>query len=105
MVSVLRVGLRGEPTGSPVGFRGDVVATAKRHLSAGEVLDGEGGYCVYGTLMPAEEAVKAGILPIGVAQNVRVKHEIAAGRFVRWSDVEYDGTDPVVRFRREMERQ
>jgi predicted homoserine dehydrogenase-like protein len=38
-VSVARVGLRGESTGVPTGFRGDAVATAKRDLAGGEVLD------------------------------------------------------------------
>ena len=103
-ISILRVGLRGEATGSPVGFKGDVAATAKRDLAAGELLDGEGGHCVYGTLMPAERALKAGTFPIGLAHKVRLKNEIAADQPVRWIDVEYDRTDPAVRFRREMER-
>jgi len=40
---VASAALRGEPTGAPTGFRSDVVATAKRALKAGEILDGEGG--------------------------------------------------------------
>ena len=53
-VSILSAALRGEPTGQrpPAGVA-DVVATAKRDLRAGEVLDGEGGYTVWGRLMPA----------------------------------------------------
>ena len=39
-ISVASVGLRREPTGCPTGFRADVVATAKRDLKAGEILDG-----------------------------------------------------------------
>ncbi len=103
-VGVLRVGLRGEATGFPVGFGADVVAAAKRDLSAGEVLDGEGGYCVYGTLMPAGDALKAGGLPIGLAHGVRLKHDVATGQPVRWDDVAYDETDSAVRFRLEMEQ-
>ena len=103
-VSVLRVGLRGEATGSPTGFRGDVAATAKRDLKASEVLDGEGGYCVYGTLIPAEQAPSLDSLPIGLAHNLRLKNGVAKGQFVRWSDVEYDETDSVIRFRRRMQR-
>ena len=52
-ISILSAALRGEATGAPTGFRGDVVATAKRDLRAGEMLDGEGGACVWGKLMPA----------------------------------------------------
>jgi len=103
-ISVLRVGLRGEATGAPIGFTADVGATAKRDLAAGEILDGEGGYCVYGTLIPAARALEDGAFPIGLAHNVRLKHEMAAGQVLRWADVEYDEMDPAVRFRREMER-
>ena len=41
-ISVASVGLRREPTGCPTGFRADAVATAKRDLTPGEILDGEG---------------------------------------------------------------
>jgi predicted homoserine dehydrogenase-like protein len=47
-ISVLSAALRGEATGQPHGFRGDAVAVAKRSLRAGEMLDGEGGYTVWG---------------------------------------------------------
>jgi predicted homoserine dehydrogenase-like protein len=103
-VSVLRAGLRGEATGYPTGWRGDVVAVAKRDLAVGEVVDGEGGYCVYGRLLPAAQAMKMDALPIGLAHNVKLKSEIAAGQVVRWADVSYEANDPTVRFRREMER-
>ena len=43
-ISVASVALRREPTGAPVAFNSDVVATAKRDLKAGEILDGEGGF-------------------------------------------------------------
>ncbi len=102
-ISVLRVGLRGEATGTPVAHLGDVVATAKRDLAAGEVLDGEGGYCIHGRLMAAAEARRLGGLPIGLAHGVRLKRAVGAGEVVRWGDVEVDEADLAVRIRREME--
>jgi predicted homoserine dehydrogenase-like protein len=104
-VSVLQAGLRGEATGTTTAFNGDVVATAKRALAAGEVLDGEGGYCVFGKLMPAEHSLRIHALPIGLAHNLRLKNAVPPGETVCWSDVEYDEMDPTVSFRREMERQ
>ena len=104
-VSVLKAGLRGEATGSARAFCADVVATAKRDLRAGEVLDGEGGYCAYGVLMPARKALKAEGLPIGLAHGVTLKRSVKQGRTVRWSDVEYDQEDSIVRLRRKMEDQ
>jgi predicted homoserine dehydrogenase-like protein len=104
-VSVLRAALRGEPTGTPTAFLADVAATAKRDLAAGELLDGEGGSTVYGTLLPATEALRRGTLPIGLAHGVRLTRAVPAGRPVRWTDVAVDTADPVVRLRREMESQ
>ena len=59
-ISVASVGLRGEPTGAPIAWHGDVVATAKRDLAAGETLDGEGGYTVYGKLAARRGLADAG---------------------------------------------
>jgi predicted homoserine dehydrogenase-like protein len=103
-ISVASVGLRNEPTGAPIGFNADVVATAKRDLPAGEVLDGEGGYTVYGKVMPAEESMRIGGLPLGLAHKVKLVNAIAAGQHVRWDDVEIDESQSAVAFRRSMER-
>jgi predicted homoserine dehydrogenase-like protein len=103
-ISVASVGLRGEATGCPTGFRADVVATAKRDLKAGEILDGEGGYTVVGKLMPAEASLKIGALSLGLAHNVSLLKPVAAGQSVRWSDVAVDESSQAVKLRREMER-
>ncbi|MCY3669814.1 MAG: SAF domain-containing protein [Alphaproteobacteria bacterium] len=103
-VSVATAALRGESTGHAEGWAGDVVATAKRDLRAGEVLDGEGGYCVWGKLMPSADSLALGGLPIGLAHGVRLRNAIPFGRPVTWDDVEIDPKDPTVAFRREMER-
>src|SRR5690242_6265737 len=66
-ISVASVGLRGEATGRPTAFRADAVASAKRDLRAGEMLDGEGGYTVVGRLMPADDSLRLGALPLGLA--------------------------------------
>jgi predicted homoserine dehydrogenase-like protein len=102
-ISVLSAALRGEPTGSPHAFNGDVMATAKRDLAAGEALDGEGGYCVYGKLAPAAVSLARDALPIGLANDVTLLRSIKAGQVVTWQDVEIDPGRPAVRARREME--
>ena len=103
-ISVARAGLLGQTMGAAQGFVGDVVATAKRRLQAGEMLDGEGGFCVYGKLMPAADSLDLGGLPIGLAHGVRLKTPIAAGQCLHWSDVDMDETGDAVRFRRQMEQ-
>src|SRR5437764_6064100 len=102
-ISIASIALRGEATGSRTGLRSDVVATAKRKLARGEILDGEGGYCVWGKQCPAERSLEAGLLPLGVAQQVKLKREIGEGETLCWSDVEYDRDALAVKVRREME--
>ena len=103
-ISVAMAALRGEPTGRNRGFLGDVVATAKRALKAGEELDGEGGYCVWGKLMPAADSLRFGGLPIGLSHGVTLKNDIPAGQSVRWADVTFDATTQAYAVRREMEK-
>jgi len=103
-ISVASAGLRREPTGQPIAWHGDVVATAKRDLAAGETLDGEGGYTVYGKLMPAVDSLALGGLPLGLAHGVKLERAVAANAPVRWDDVQYDADADAVKFRREMER-
>lgn len=102
-LSVASIAVRAEPTGTTRGFSGDVVATAKRDLKAGERLDGEGGYTVYGRLMPARDSLSAGGLPIGLAHGLTLTRPVAAGTPVSWDDVAFSADDPAIRFRREME--
>jgi predicted homoserine dehydrogenase-like protein len=101
-ISVASAGLRREPTGAPVGWAADAAATAKRDLAAGEVLDGEGGYLVYGKLVPSEASRRLSALPIGLAHGLRLRRPVPAGRVLSWEDVEFDPADEAVRVRREM---
>ncbi len=102
-ISVASCALRGEPTGAATGFRSDVVATAKKSLKAGEMLDGEGGFCVWGKQTPADVSLEKGLLPLGLAHDVKLKRDVPEGGALRWHDVEYDANDTAVKVRREME--
>ena len=102
-VSILNAALRGEATGTATGFRGDVVSTAKRDLKAGEMLDGEGGACVWGKLMPAAKSLQIGGLPIGLANRVPLLRDVKAGESVTWADVRMDTADAAYAYRRRME--
>jgi predicted homoserine dehydrogenase-like protein len=102
-VSILSAALRAEPTGAPTAFRGDVVSTAKRDLRAGEILDGEGGACVWGKLLPASTSLAIGGLPIGLAKDVRMVRDVPVGQCVTWADVRIDTADDAYRYRKGME--
>ena len=103
-ISALSVVLRNEPTGQTRGFVSDVVSVAKRDLEQGEMLDGEGGFTVWGKAQPAAKSLRLGALPIGLAHRVRLRRGIKAGETVRWDDVIVDETMDVVATRRAMEQ-
>jgi predicted homoserine dehydrogenase-like protein len=67
------------------------------------MLDGEGGYTVWGKLMPSATSLKASALPIGLAHGVRLKNDVDHGAVVRWSDVEIDADNDIIKTRRAME--
>jgi predicted homoserine dehydrogenase-like protein len=101
-ISVASVGLRGEPTGRAMDFRGDAVAVAKRDLKSGETLDGEGGYTVWGRLMPARDSLARNALPIGLAHGVRLTCPVLKGEVLRWRDIVPPESE-AARVRQEME--
>ena len=102
-ISVASVALRGEATGAAIGMNADVVATAKRLLKAGELLDGEGGYTVHGKLLPASKSLAMGGLPLGLAHNLKLVRDVPAGQCLTWQDVAIDETLAAYRLRKEME--
>ncbi|MEX0590895.1 MAG: Gfo/Idh/MocA family oxidoreductase [Xanthobacteraceae bacterium] len=102
-VSVASAALRKEPTGAVETFHSDVAATAKKALKPGDMLDGEGGYCVSGKLMRSEDSLAKKALPIGLAHKIRVTRPVAEGATVSWDDVAI-AEDDTVRIRRELER-
>ena len=95
--------LRNEPTGSATEFVADVAAVAKRDLVVGDVLDGEGGYTVWGRLMPAEDSLANNVLPIGLAHGIKVARPVKRGQLLKWDNVVIDPEAEAVRVRREME--
>jgi len=102
-MSVASVALRGEPTGVATCWNADVVATAKRDLAPGEMLDGEGGYTVWGKLLPAERSLRLGGLPLGLAHNLKLVRAVKKGQSLCWADVAIDTSTAAYRLRSEME--
>jgi predicted homoserine dehydrogenase-like protein len=103
-VSVVKASLQGEPTGAPEAWRGDVVAVAKRDLEPGEVLDGEGGYCVWGKLVPAARSLALDALPIGLAHGISIVRPVLQGAVLSAGDVSSLPRDAAVAARHEMVR-
>jgi len=100
--SVLSAVLRSEATGSSKMWRGDAVATAKRDLKPGEILDGEGGYCVWANALPAKISHDLNALPIGLAHHVKLKHPVKKDQPLKMSDVELVGVEDILSYRQAM---
>ncbi|MGB1909216.1 MAG: NAD(P)H-dependent oxidoreductase [Candidatus Puniceispirillaceae bacterium] len=86
-ISILSAALLGQPTGMTKGYHSDVVATAKRPLKAGEMLDGEGGFTVWGKLCSARQSAEIGGVPIGLAHHLTLTRDVPAGAPITWQDV------------------
>ena len=88
-ISLARVALLRDvilaPIGGPVV---EVVATAKRDLSAGDVLDGIGGYDTYGQCENADATERERLLPMGVAEGCRLTRRVPTDTVLTYDDVE-----------------
>jgi predicted homoserine dehydrogenase-like protein len=101
-LSIAEVYLDKEPTVAPAGpFVTEVVAIAKRDLEPGEILDGIGGYTCYGEIDTIENT--AGLLPVGLTENVRVVKPVALDEPIPLDAVELDDDNPIVKARSEQD--
>jgi predicted homoserine dehydrogenase-like protein len=69
------------------------------------VLDGEGGYTVYGRLVRAKESLAHGCLPMGLASHARLVRPVKRDALVTYADVELDQSLFSYKLRRTMERE
>ena len=100
--SVVKAVLLGEATGVPSEFNADVIAVAKKDLAVGELLDGEGGYTVYGKLVSAKSSMEQNGLPLGLANELAVTSSVQAGQALRWDDVTTPAPTTAFKLRQQM---
>ena len=87
-ISVVTAALRGEATGAPIGAPiSEVIAVAKRDLTPGDVLDGDGGYTVVGQAERASIAAGENLLPMGLTDSATVTRPVVQGAPVTRTDV------------------
>ena len=98
-MSVASVGLRGEPTGAATCFIADVPAIAKADLGAGSMLDGEGGFTIYGGVRPAAMSVANRYLPLGLANHVKLVRTVKKDQPITLDDVEIETTSTAYKLR------
>ena len=102
-ISAASAVLRGEATGATNDFVADVAATAKKDLKPGDILDGEGGYTVFGKLMRAQDSVSRNILPLGLTGRARVVKPVSKGEPLTYDHVELNSSSLAFTLRKELE--
>lgn len=102
-ISVASAALRKEATGCSKDFIADVVAYAKKNLEPGDLLDGEGGYTVFGKLMQARESVGSRGLPLGLSGKARVRKSVKKGEMLTYDCVDLDSGGLAYKLRKELE--
>ena len=100
--SIAAAALDGRPTGCPGEHLAEVVACTKTDLVAGQVIDGEGGYCVWGRLTTADAAVRGSLVPLGLLEGARLVRDVPRGAAITSDDIELDGDPLVLELRNEM---
>ena len=73
-----------EPLGPPLV---EVIAMAKRPLKAGEAIDGIGGFMTYGVCETSAVQQRDRLLPMGLAEGCRLKHDIVKDGALTWDDI------------------
>jgi len=90
-MSMVKAIVTGRPTGElEHGPCAELITIAKRDLAPGDLLDGGGGYTVYGLAERIEVARSERLLPFGFAYSGRVKKAIKRDEPLGWDDVELD---------------
>jgi predicted homoserine dehydrogenase-like protein len=100
--SLIQAVLNREPTGVPLikSPTAEVIACAKRMLKAGDMLDGGGGYTLYGAAEKADVARHENFLPLGLAEGIRLRREVPPDGVLRYDDVELDEESFLLKLRR-----
>ena len=80
----------------------DRVSVAKRDLRPGDSLDGEGGYTVWGKLVPAQTSIGLDALPIGLAHSCVITRPVKRGQVVSFQDVSALADSKAVELRKTM---
>ena len=103
--TIARAALFSDPCLAPLnGPEVDVVATAKKDMKAGELLDGIGHYMTYGQCENSGLAFAEGLLPVGLAEGCRLLRDVRRDEVLTYADVELPEGRLVDRLRDEQNR-
>ena len=97
--SIYAIALDQKATGQTINYNADVAAYAKKDLKAGDILDGEGGFCARGKLITSKKSKQENILPLGLTDNAVLKKDINKDEVIKINDVELNLPKEVIEAR------
>lgn len=76
-------------------FSVEVVATAKRDLKAGDMIDGMGGFDFYGECDNRSAVVEGGFVPVGLIEGKQLANDVPKDQPICWADLVDAPASPV----------
>ena len=99
-ITISKAVLYHESTGVSITRVADVAAVAKKNLSAGSILDGEGGYTTYGSLFEADDFDKNRLVPIGLVDKVKLTTNVDKNKPITLDDIKLPESNPLYNLRK-----
>lgn len=81
----------------------EVIAATKKLHNVGDKFDGIGGYSARGVTDKVADALKDGMVPIGLLQGATTKRKIEVGEYVTWDDVDLDESQTIYQLRKQQD--
>jgi predicted homoserine dehydrogenase-like protein len=81
----------------------EVIAATKKLHNVGDKFDGIGGYSARGVTDKVADALKDGMVPIGLLQGATTKRKIEVGEHVTWDDVDLDESQTIYQLRKQQD--
>ena len=97
--SIYSIALDKKSTGHTKFFNADVISVAKKDLSVGERLDGEGGFAARGKLVSSKNSVENNFLPLGLSDGAITQKIIKKDEFIKINDVTINWNQEVLKAR------
>lgn len=105
-LTAARTVIYGEPTIVPLEGKptAETITIAKKDLKAGEMLDGIGGYTVYGSFETYDIAKKENLVPLGlITKKTKLLNDIKQGEVITYDDVRLDESTLIYKLRKMQE--
>ena len=100
-ISVAKAYFYNETTISPMnGPVSEVATVAKKDLKPGDILDGIGGYMVYGLIEQYFIAKNENLVPLGLCENATVKRAVKKDSLLTYDDVELKADSVIYKLRK-----